>query len=168
MISVGANRICCHLMQTVYTSGELGSLINFESQTRKTYGFLTKYDKAIEAAYGKKLPAETELSKTYSQSPRLVVLNERAVIGKGEKYKMEVIVLGREQIAEAPVLMYRELGKGKFKAKKMSREGHHTFSVQLPENSEKTIEYYITTNVDGKKLCYPASAPEINSTWVRL
>lgn len=157
-----------HLMQTVYTSGELGSLINLESQTRRTYGFLTKYDKAIEAAYGKKLPAETELSKTYSQSPRLVVLNERSVIGKGEKYKMEVIVLGSEQTDEAPVLMYRELGKGKFKAKKMILEGNRTYSVQLPDSTGKTIEYYITTNVDGKKLCYPASAPEINSTWVRL
>ena len=133
MISVGANRICCHLMQTVYTSGELGSLINLESQTRKTYGFLTKYDKAIEAAYGKKLPAETELSKTYSQSPRLVVLNERAVIGKGEKYKMEVIVLGSEQIAEAPVLMYRELGKGKFKELE-ERSGN--YSKEFPHQEE--------------------------------
>ena len=68
MISVGANRICCHLMQTVYTSGELGSLINLESQTRKTYGFLTKYDKEIEAAYGKKLcyPASApEINSTW-------------------------------------------------------------------------------------------------------
>ena len=50
----------------------------------------------------------------------------------------------------------------------MILEGNRTYSVQLPDSTGKTIEYYITTNVDGKKLCYPASAPEINSTWVRL
>lgn len=157
-----------YLMQTVYTSGELGTLINLESQTRKTYGFLTKYDQELEVAYGKKLPTEIYLSETYSQSPRLIVLNERTVIGKGEAYKMEVTVLGTNHIDEVPVLMYRELGKGKFKAKKMTHEKQQTFSVQLPDSTEKTIEYYITMNVDGKNLSYPASAPEVNSTWVKL
>lgn len=157
-----------YLMQTVYTSGELGTLINLESQTRKTYGFLTKYDQELEVAYGKKLPAGIYLSETYSQSPRLIVLNERTVIGKGEAYKMEVTVLGTNHIDEVPVLMYRELGKGKFKAKKMTHEKQQTFSVQLPDSTEKTIEYYITMNIDGKKLSYPASAPEVNSTWVKL
>lgn len=157
-----------YLMQTVYTSGELGTLINLESQTRKTYRFLTKYDQELEVAYGKKLPAEMYLSETYSQSPRLIVLNERTVIGKGEAYKMEVTVLGTNHIDEVPVLMYRELGKGKFKAKKMTLEKQQTFSVQLPDSTEKTIEYYITMNVDGKKLSYPASAPEVNLTWVKL
>lgn len=157
-----------YLMQTVYTSGELGTLINLESQTRKTYGFLTKYDQELEVACGKKLPTEIYLSETYSLSPRLIVLNERTVIGKGEVYKMEVTVLGTNHIDEVPVLMYRELGKGKFKAKKMTLEKQHIFSVQLPDSTEKTIEYYITMNVDGKKLSYPASAPEVNSTWVKL
>lgn len=157
-----------YLMQTVYTSGELGTLINLESQTRKTYGFLTKYDQELEVAYGKKLPTEIYLSETYSQSSRLIVLNERTVIGKGEAYKMEVTVLGTNHIDEVPVLMYRELGKGKFKAKKMTHEKQQTFSVQLPDSTEKTIEYYITMNVDGKNLSYPASAPEVNSTWVKL
>lgn len=156
-----------YLMQTVYTSGELGTLINLESQTRKTYGFLTKYDQELENVYGR-LPTEIYLSETNSQSPRLIVLNERTVIGKGEVYKMEVTVLGTNHINEVPVLMYRELGKGKFKAKQMTHEKQQTFSVQLPDSTEKTIEYYITMNVDGKKLSYPASAPEVNLTWVKL
>ena len=157
-----------YLMQIIYTSGELGTLINLESQTRKTYGFLTKYDQELETAYGKKLPDEIRLSETYSQSPRLIVLNERTVIRKGEAYKMEVTVLGAEHIDEVPVLMYRELGKGKFKAKKMTLEKQKTFSVQLPDSTDKTLEYYITMPVGGKKLFYPASAPEVNSTWVKL
>lgn len=60
-----------HLIQTVYTLGELGSLINLESQTRKTYGFLTKYDKAIEAAHGKKLCYPASAPKINSTWVRL-------------------------------------------------------------------------------------------------
>lgn len=156
------------LMQTISTSGELGTLINLESQTRKTYGFLTKYDKELETAYGKTLPDEIRLSDTYSQSPRLIVLNERTVIEKGEAYKMEVIVLGADNRNDVPALMYRELGKGKFKAKKMTCEKQHIFSIQIPESIGKTIEYYITMDVDGKQMFYPASAPEVNSAWVKL
>lgn len=156
------------LMQTISTSGELGTLINLESQTRKTYGFLTKYDKELEIAYGKTLPDEIRLSDTYSQSLRLIVLNERTVIEKAEAYKMEVIVLGAGNTGEVPVLMYRELGKGKFKPKKMTCEKQHVFSVQIPESTGETIEYYIMMDVDRKQLFYPASAPEVNSTWVKL
>lgn len=156
------------LMQTISTSGELGTLINLESQTRKTYGFLTKYDEKLEAIYGKKLPDEIHLSDTYSQSPRLIVLNERTVIDKGETYQMEVIVLGTDNLDEVPVLMYRELGKGKFKAKKMTCQKQHIFSVQMPDSTENTMEYYITIDVAGKKVSYPASAPEVNSAWVKL
>ena len=157
-----------YLMQTVYTSGELGTLINLESQTRKTYGFLTKYDKELETAYGKILPAEIGLSKTYSQSPRLIVLNERTVLDKEEDYKMEVVVLGMTNSDKVPVLMYRELGKGKFKAIKMVCEKGNIFSVQIPDNTGKTLEYYVSMEIEGKVLSYPASAPEKNSTWVRL
>lgn len=157
-----------YLMQTVYTSGELGTLINLESQTRKTYGFLTKYDKELETAYGKRLPAEIGLSKTYSQSPRLIVLNERTVLDKEEDYKMEVVVLGMTDSDKVPVLMYRELGKGKFKAIKMVCEKGNIFSVQIPDNTGKTLEYYVSMEIEGKVLSYPASAPEKNSTWVRL
>lgn len=157
-----------YLSQTISTSGEIGTLINLESQTRKTYGFLTKHDAQIEAFYGKKLPDEVRLSDTYSQAPRLVVLNERTVIEQDESYRLEVIALGMHVADNAPVLMYRELGKGKFKAKKMACEKSNIFSIRIPEITGKTIEYYITMDINGTNVSYPASAPEVNATWVKM
>lgn len=157
-----------HLLQTVYTSGELGTLINLESQTRKTYRFLTKYDEEMAMAYGKPLPAEIALSQTYSQKPRLVVLNERALVEQKSAYQMEVIALGMKDADKVPVLKYRELGKTKFASQPLVREKGNLFSVQIPACGGKTVEYYISAEMNGEEIVYPASAPEVNATWVRF
>lgn len=155
-----------YLSQTISTSGEIGTLINLESQTRKTYGFLTRHDALLESVYGKELPDQIQLSTSYSLPPRLIVLNERTVLEKGEPYKLEVIIWGMKNPEEVPILMYRELGKGKFKAKKMAHEKQSVFSIRIPEDAGKTIEYYVTMDIKGTKLFYPASAPEMNTSWV--
>ena len=51
--------------------------------------------------------------------------------------------------------MYRELGKGKFKAIKMVCEKGNIFSVQIPDNTGKTLEYYVSMEIEGKVLSYP-------------
>lgn len=157
-----------HLVQTVSTSGELGTVINLESQTRRTYRFLTKYDTEIENVYGKTLPSETKLSDCYTGASQLIVWNERTVLEKGEAYRMKVTALGGSENDTAPVLKYRELGKGKFKTLPMTLEKNCTYCATIPEASGKTLEYYITWQVDGKKVTYPASAPQVNAAWTWL
>ncbi|MGM9804665.1 MAG: malectin domain-containing carbohydrate-binding protein [Muribaculaceae bacterium] len=158
-----------HLLQTVSTSGEVGTLINLESQTRKTYGFLTKYDSEIISITGKALPTECQLSQTYEQAPRLIVLNHRELLQQNEDYIMQLTVLGKKEGDKAPVLRYRKLGKGKFTAVEMQHQGGNCFTATLPRNMHgATIEYYVTFTQGSNQYIYPASAPGVCGTWTWL
>lgn len=155
-------------LQTVSTTGEVGTLINLESQTRKTYGFLTKHDKEIARITGKPLPAECQLSMAYNQAPRLIVLNHREVLQAGENYMMELTVLGKRPDDPAPVLHYRPLGKGSFKSLTMSPKSENCFVTSMPQNTQGTLEYYITFAQGERQYHYPASAPSVcgTCTWL--
>lgn len=157
-----------YLIKTVSTTGELGTVINLESQTRKTYSFLSKYDLEIETALKSTLPSEIRLSAQYTSEPRMFVLNERLVLQKGEPYVLQMNVLGHDKITKAPVFKYRELGQKRFREKRMIRKSEVVFEVSAPELKDKTIEYYIEAEFEGEKLCYPSTAPILNRTWTRF
>lgn len=155
-----------YLVQTVNTSGELGTVINLESQTRKTYSFLNKYDKDLESILGEKLPSATHLSEIYSGTPRMFVLNERSTLEKGEIYTLKLHVLGSDRMEKEPVLYYRELGTQKFEKKKMEKKSDGYFEVQVPDRENRTLEYYIETKFTTQTVRYPVSAPQCNNTWI--
>lgn len=155
-----------YLILTVNTTGELGTVINLESQTRKTYAFLNKYDSSLESISGQKLPSSVNLSKTYAGTPRLFVLNERNTLEKEEAYTLKLHVSGAEKMEKEPVLYYRELGKKKFKKMKMERKSDGYFEVQAPNRENRTLEYYIEAKFSTQTVRYPASAPQCNHTWV--
>lgn len=153
-----------YIISTVQSTGELGTVINLESQTRKTNAFLTRYDKAIEGIIGHELPAEVELSKEYANSPRMFVMNGRGMVEKGEDYTLKLRVLGSDHLTSAPTLCYRELGGGKIRKLRMNRISDNYFEVEMPDLSPKTIEYYVEAGFDGRKVRYPASAPSVGNT----
>ena len=154
-----------YLIQTVNTTGELGTVINLESQTRKTYSFLNKYDKDIEAILGEKLPSTVCLSEVYSGSPRMFVLNERSMLEKGEAYTLKLHVLGSDKMDKEPILYYRELGTKKFKKVMMEKKTDRYFEIQIPNRENRTLEYYIETKFTTQTVRYPVSAPQCNKTW---
>lgn len=155
-------------LQTISTIGEVGTLINLESQTRKTYGFLTKHDAEIVRLTKKPLPAECHLSMDYRLSPQLVVLNHRELLEADEPYRLELTIPGKTSADEAPCLHYRQLGKGSFKTLAMQADDAHHFSVTIPQTLKGTIEYYISFKHHGSTYHYPAAAPSICATWVKL
>lgn len=155
-----------HLIQTVNTTGELGTVINLESQTRKTYSFLNKYDKYMESILGEKLPLSVSLPKKYSGSPRMFVLNERSMLEKGEIYTLKLHVLGVDRMKKAPILYYRELGRKNFKKVVVDKKKDTYFEVQIPDNRNRTLEYYIEAEFANQTVHYPASAPQCNKTWI--
>lgn len=164
ILSRGWEKMMDHLIATVSTSGELGTVINIESQTRKTYGFLTKHDKLIKSITGDKAGDSFTLSQNYRLPPRFAVFNERHILDKGEDYKLEAIILGYEENQAPPVFMYREMGKGTFKAKEMTKVKNNKFNVTIPvtEITDNPIEYYLETKINGKSIRYPVTSPEIN------
>ena len=157
-----------YLLQTVSTSGEVGTVINLESQTRMTYRFLTKYDSEIRLLLSNPPAGLFELSGKYAEEPRLIMLNKRGVVTADESYRPELIVLGDLPQQTAPVFMYRKLGSGTFKALKMVRKSGNIFSVSLPETDSGTLEYYITLKLKNQTISWPVTAPVLNETVVCL
>ena len=161
-------RMMEYLLKTVYTTGELGTVINLESQTRGTYGFLTKYDQEIEERLNEKLPKQVSLSDKYVSGPRMFVLNERATLQENERYILRVNFLGLESQKASIALRYRFLGEKDYHELEMERKSENIFEVHVPENDERTIEYYVEAECEDEKIYYPSSAPALNRTWVRF
>lgn len=157
-----------YLLPTVSNTGELGTIINLESQTRGTYSFVTRHDAQIEAALGTTLPVEAQLSTAYTGSPRMFVLNERSTLSRGESYTLRVNLLGSDRLTRAPVLKYRALGEKRYRQLPLKRQTDRTYEVTAPEFDDQTIEYYIEAEFDGEPITYPATAPELNRTWSRF
>ena len=97
-----------------------------------------------------------------------MVLNGREVLQEGEPYRLQVIVLGKQADAQAPVLRYRTMGKGRYKALPMQAESSNIYSVTVPEHGGKTIEYDVVFVQNGHEYHYPEAAPALGGVWVWL
>ncbi len=152
-------------LATVDTPGEMGTVANLEQHTRNTLKFLTDCDELITQAQGAGLPPEAEVSKSYLGTARIVVPTVRTLIDKGESLRIKAMVLdkGLPQVLE---VCWRPLGKGTYNRIRMRSIGRATYEAKLP-SAESSFEYYIDMKtVDGGRLVWPASAPEISQTVV--
>lgn len=167
-LSRGWEEMINYLLSTISTSGELGILINLESQTRKTYKFLSKHDELIKSIADVDYESEFILSDKYTLQPRFVVLNERSILDDNDDYYLRATVLGQKDNSVKPVLMYRVMGKGDFKEKEMIHEGNNTYKVKMPISSEGSIEFFLQTKIENKYIYYPATSPELNHVVVGM
>jgi hypothetical protein len=147
------------------TPGELGTIANLEMQSRRTRHLLDEYDSELVASLGAPLPAEATPSTNYGGAARIIVPTVRTHVQPGESLHLEVIVLDN-QPAKSAALFWRRLGRGGFQKVNLKHVGRAVYSVALPAAKED-IEYYISARTaSGRKLAWPASAPEQNQTVV--
>jgi hypothetical protein len=75
-------------------------------------------------------------------------------------------VLSQEECKKVS-LYWRPLGKGSYSRVEAGHRARNAWRVNLPESSVGCVEYYIEASLaNGKKIRYPATSPEINSTVV--
>ena len=115
-----------------------------------------------------RFPPSATFPWTIGSLPQLVVLNHRELLEADEPYRLELTIPGKTSADEAPCLHYRQLGKGSFKTLAMQADDAHHFSVTIPQTLKGTIEYYISFKHHGNTYHYPAAAPSICATWVKL
>jgi hypothetical protein len=148
------------LLATVSTTGELGTIANWEQHLLP--GAWEKPGGELQRILGDEAKGEAFLSKVYLGSPRIVVPALRASLEAGEKLNLKVIILAKGQPASAE-LFWRALGKGKFTAVKLEKVGRGVYTVTVP-NANADIEYYIKVTADGQDVLFPSTAPELNQT----
>jgi hypothetical protein len=147
-----------HLLETVDTPGELGTVANLELHTRLSGGYLNSLDPRLEKLLRQPLPADCAIPANYAGKPRLIVPTVRSIVTKGEALKLKIIALPETNV----ILHVRAMGHGRWKEVPATHLARAVYEAKLPA-AQDDFEYYITA---GKNLVWPATAPQMNQTVV--
>jgi len=159
-MAASLRRIFDSLLQTVSTTGELGTIANWEQHLLP--GAWDRPGAELEKILGPAVKNEAFLSKVYLGSPRIIVPALRGSLDEGETLKLKVIVMTKGQPASAE-LFWRVIGRGKFTTIPLEKVARSVYAVTVP-NANADIEYYIKVVADDQEVHFPATAPELNQT----
>jgi hypothetical protein len=141
-----------HLLETVNTTGEMGTIANIEQHNMQQMRFLVRYDSLIGAAVGQSV-TPAALSKNYTGASRLVVTTKRTLLHPGEDLNMRIRILTSSDITAA-IIYSKPLGAKSFEQKAIEHEASNVYKLNLPVKQD--LEYYIEVKLaSGEKLKYP-------------
>jgi hypothetical protein len=153
-----------HLLATVSTTGELGTVANWNQHNLPA--LLTQPGEELAQLLGGPLPAEAQPARQYHGPTRIIVPALRASLAANEVLKLKVIILS-ETPTRTATLCWRKLGRHRFERIALNWVARGVYSVQFPAPVEADFEYYIRVETDGGKPVYfPATAPKVNQTVV--
>jgi hypothetical protein len=157
-----------YLLETVSNTGEMGAVANIEQHSMKQLRLLNKHDKALEAALERPLPKDTNIWTDYRGEPRIIVPTVRGNLTIGENLELKIIILAKNS-ADQPVLYWRPIGESRYNKLPLKHIGRGVYTVAVPaaDIDGRDLEYHIKAEFGlGKKLYFPAAAPDRNQTVV--
>jgi hypothetical protein len=157
-----------YLLETVSNTGEMGEIANFEQHSMRQLQFMSKYDKTLEKWLEKPLPKDANIWTDYRGQPRIIVPTVRGNLTTGENLELKVIILSENKAGEA-ALYWRPMGESQYNKVPLKHIARGVYSAVVPaaDINGKDIEYYVKAQLGfGKKLCFPATAPDRNQTVV--
>ena len=154
-----------HLMATVSTTGELGTVANWNQHNLPA--LLIKPGEELTRLMGESLPPDCQPETRYHGPTRLLVPAQRTSLPKGEALNLKIIVVSEKPPATGG-LYWRRMGSGRFRTAPLWHVSRGVYSAQIPPSGDEDLEYYITIETqDGCTARFPATAPNINQTLVR-
>jgi hypothetical protein len=152
---------CRHLLQTVSTPGEMGTVMNFENHNLP--GLLIGPGEELVKALGEPLPADAMPSKEYAGPPRVIVPTVRTSAARGEVLALKVILLSSQPPREA-ALFWRPMGQGEFARVPLTHVARGVYTVRFPPaGAQADMEYYVEAPFEGVgPVRFPATAPTTN------
>ncbi len=161
-MAASLRRIFDCLLGTVSTTGELGTIANWEQHILP--GAWERPGAELQRILGAEAKGEAILSKVYLGGPRVVVPAVRGSLEEGEPFTLKVLILAKGQPSAAE-LYWRPLGQGRFAAVPLRKVGRGVWTVTV-DKPGSDLEYYIRVAVDDQVVHFPATAPELNQTVV--
>ncbi len=156
-----------YLVAATDTPGELGTIANLEQHNRAHLKFLESHDEKLVQVTGQSLPREAAPGREYHGPARLTVPTVRSEVKAGETLSIRVLALDRKPIKEL-ALYWRPMGQGTYAAVPATHLGRAVYQVPLPPVSAD-IEYYLQARTaSGRKLVWPATAPDSCQTVIVL
>jgi len=151
------------LLETVTEISGIEAVLNWEGHNNLLG--IEKTGQEIASMLGRPLPPEALAPKEYQGEPRLIVPTLRTLLEEGETLKLKVIVLDN-QPANSAAIYWRPLGRGEFQKQDLTHLARGVYSVTLPPVLTDMEYYVVAETAGGKKLIWPATAPEMNQTVV--
>lgn len=134
------DRMMSHLVSTVRTPGELGTVANLHQQNLVRRQFLTTYDTDLVSALGSSLPPSVDLATTYAGPSRLIVPAVRTLVEIGESLIARAMLITSTSIRNAPIMRWRWLGGTDYQSIPMTSVGGANFRAILPP-ATNDLEY---------------------------
>lgn len=157
----GVEEVYSNLLSTVTTTGELGTIANWEQHIRPV--LLDKNTREIEGLLGRELSMEERPHLTYQGPVRLIVMPPRSHVDAGESLDLDVRVLSPARVTDATVL-WRPLGSGPFLSRPLRNAARGVYTARLT-GLTGDVDYYIRIRTeDGRRAVWPASATGLPQT----
>ena len=163
------SQACAHLLATVSTSGEMGTVANLETHTFPE--LLFRPGQELERLLGDKLPPDALLPSAYEGATRIIVPALPGTVNQGVALKLKVIVLSRQAPAAAN-LFWRKLGARAFRRVPLVHVAAGVYSAIIPARASRgaeALEFYIEVKeARAQTTLYPPTAPSLNGSVVVL
>ena len=163
-MAAALRRIFDALLATVSTTGEMGTIANWEQHLLP--GAWERPEAELVKMLGSGVPADCVLPRAYDGPLRVIVPAVRTSLEPGEALALNVLVLAKGGPVAAS-LNWREMGRGGFRSVPLEHKARGVYTVTLPPPAG-AIEYYVEAGAGGETARFPATAPELNQTIIVL
>ena len=156
------------LLATVSNPGELGTVMNWESHILP--GLLTGPGEELARLLGQALPEEAQPATQYRGLTRIIVPTVRSSYEPAETLTLRVLVLSGQPPREA-VVKWRRLGGREFATLPLQPVARGVYTALFPAEATAAadLEYFVQVEApDAAPVRFPATAPALNQTLVRL
>jgi hypothetical protein len=154
-----------HLLATVSNPGELGTVMNWEQHCQPD--LLKKPGEELTKLLGGPIPEDAQPPTAYRGPPRLIVPTVRTSLMAGEEIHLRVLILAEQPPAEAAVY-WRKMGQGRFIKVPLAGVARGVYTVRFG-GVDDDVEYYVkVVPAKGQALYYPAGAPKLCQTLVKM
>lgn len=156
-----------YLLETVGTSGEMGTIANLETHSLANQHLLTRHDRAIAMIMGKPV-APIDPGKDYRGASHLIVPTKRTLLETNEDLNLKVMVLSKDNVKNVS-LYWKPLGQqAGYQCVPAQHVARGVYNVVVPAASfnHQDFEYYVQADLDNESLKYPVTAPTLNHSVV--
>jgi hypothetical protein len=158
-----ATELMKHLLSTVTTTGEMGTVTNWQNTILRQ--LLIEPGRELAKILGEELPADAMPGKGPSCPARLVLPRVRTCLAAGEPLRLTAMVLGATPAGG--VVYWSPLGTGHWHKLPLRHLTRGVYEVVLPiEATQSDLEYYVRVDTDRGMLALPATAPALNQSVV--
>jgi hypothetical protein len=163
-MAAALRRIFDSLLAMVSTTGELGTIANWEQHLLP--GAWERPEAELREMLDGELPGDVGLSRAYDGPPRAVVPAVRTSLEAGERFSLKALVLSKDKPGSVE-LCWREMGRGAFRSVPLENLARGVYRLTLPAPAA-AIEYFVEVKAGGETVRFPATAPEKNQTVIIL